>query len=551
MDDNNYKKGLVSIGLPTYNRPENLEKALKHIINQTYKNLEIIVSDNASPNSKVEEIIEKYSLIDSRVKYYKQQNNIGVLANAEFVLQQSIGEYFTWFSDDDWRSREFIESMVTLLENNKNLNMAFCDYHEVYEDGSLAFGYPQSHLNIFKPFQSQHRLVRIISYYWQKSINGKCNIFYSVFRKKALDTVDIKKITEGYELLNMDSLITFKLLQQSPIVISDDPMCSLTCGNQKYYTDNTTKAWRVQKSTLKKVIELYKSQKKDRNLYIKNTSRFVEKFLIYLLFNPKYIFETCEILYFKIQSIFRKFCYKKQEKASSFDSKLAINQTEENKLKLPNVTIVAVATRHVEETLQAILYSCREIEFGSIKLLSHFTPFCKDDKIEFIRIEKMKNIDDWSHFIVYELNKHIETEFILLVHADGFVVNPTSWRMDFLNYDYIGAPWPLPSDNFSYRDINGQIVRVGNSVSLRSKKLLELPTKLNIPWEADHGYYNEDGFLCVKNKHIFEANGIRFAPLEVAKYFAHESMIPEIRNIKPFVFHKWVGSNSGYPKFIK
>ena len=58
MDVNNYKKGLVSIGLPTYNRPENLEKALKCITNQTYKNIEIIVSDNASPNYKVQEIVE-------------------------------------------------------------------------------------------------------------------------------------------------------------------------------------------------------------------------------------------------------------------------------------------------------------------------------------------------------------------------------------------------------------------------------------------------------------------------------------------------------------
>ena len=546
-----YKKGLVSVGIPTHNRPENLEKALKYITSQTYSNLEIIVSDNASTNSLVEEIVKNYTRVDSRVKYFKQVHNIGVLANAEFVLKQSSGEFFTWVSDDDWRSREFIESMVTLLENNKNLNMAFCDYHEVYEDGSFAAGYPPSHLEIFKPFQSKNRLVRTISYYWQKSIYGKCNIFYSVFKKKALDAIDIKKITEGYEHLNMDNLIAFTLLQQSPIVISDDPMCSLTCGNQKFYTDNITNAWRVETGSLKKIIELYKSQKKDRDLYINNTSSFVEKFLIYLLFNPKYIFETCEILYFKFFSIFRKFGFKKKEKDSSFDSKLVIDQTEENRLKLPNVTLVAVATRHVEETLQAIIYSCKEIEFGSIKLLSHFTPFCKDEKIEFIRIEKMKNIDDWSHFIVYELNQHIETEFILLVHADGFVVNPTSWRMDFLNYDYIGAPWPLPSDDFSYRDINGQIVRVGNSVSLRSKKLLELPTKLNIPWEADHGYYNEDGFLCVKNKHIFESNGIRFAPLDIAKYFAHESMIPEIRNIKPFVFHKWFGSNSIYPNFFK
>jgi len=136
-----------------------------------------------------------------------------------------------------------------------------------------------------------------------------------------------------------------------------------------------------------------------------------------------------------------------------------------------------------------------------------------------------------------------------LVHADGFVVNPSAWRDEFLDYDYIGAPWPLPKDDFSYRDINGKIFRVGNSVSLRSKRLLDLPIKLNLPWEPYHGFYNEDGFICGKNRHIYEANGMRFAPLDVAKYFSHETMIPEVRNIKPFAFHKWAGSNRAYPKF--
>jgi hypothetical protein len=50
----------------------------------------------------------------------------------------------------------------------------------------------------------------------------------------------------------------------------------------------------------------------------------------------------------------------------------------------------------------------------------------------------------------------------------------------------------LPSDDFSYRDIHGNIVSVGNSVSLRSKRLLELPIQLKLPWEPYHGFYNED-----------------------------------------------------------
>lgn len=549
MTKNNCTKGLVSIGIPTFNRPYNLKRALKNITTQSYKNLEIIVSDNDSSSKKIKEIVDEYSQKDSRIKYYKQEKNIGVLANAEFVLKKATGEYFTWFSDDDWRSPEFIENMVSILDKDEKLNMAFCDYHEVYEDGNPAIGYPSTHLTIFKPFQSQYRLVRIVNYYWQKSVYGKCNLFYSVFRKRVLDLIDIKKITENYIHLNMDNLIVFHLLQLGPVAISKDPMCKLTCGNQKYYNDDFSNINKTQKHWKNKIIELYKSYSVDRRLYSKNTSSFIEKTLINLLFVPKYILEFLSIIFNKTKFIFHKekLILKNIELEHNFEKPISFI----NKLNLPNVTLVAVATQNVEETLQAILYSCREIEYGSVKLLSHFTPFCKNENIEFVRINKMKDIDDWSHFIVYELDKYIDTEYVLLVHADGFVVNHKSWRKEFLDYDYIGAPWPMPTDDFSYRDINRNIVRVGNSVSLRSKKLLRLPSKLELPWEADHGFFNEDGFLCVKNKHVLEDNGIKFAQIDIAKYFSHETMIPEIQNIKPFVFHKWDGSNSDYPNFFK
>ena len=98
--------------------------------------------------------------------------------------------------------------------------------------------------------------------------------------------------------------------------------------------------------------------------------------------------------------------------------------------------------------------------------------------------------------------------------------------------------------------VNGNLVRVGNSVSLRSKKLLDLPNQLDLPWEPFHGYYNEDGFICAKNRHIYEASGLKIAPIDIAKFFSHEIPIPEIENIeKPFAFHKHYGRNNQYPVF--
>lgn len=216
---------------------------------------------------------------------------------------------------------------------------------------------------------------------------------------------------------------------------------------------------------------------------------------------------------------------------------------------LSNVTLVAVATQDVEETIKALKYSLIDLSFNSVKLFSHFNLMLDNPKYQFIQINPFTNVGEWGRFIVYDLYKYIDTEFILLIHADGFVVNPNSWSDEFLNYDYIGAPWPLPSDDFSFRDIDGNIVRVGNSVSIRSRRLLAFPSEQNIPWESTFGYFHEDGFICTKIKHLIEADGMRFAPLGIACKFSHEYPIPEIKGIKPFVFHKWEGENKNYPKF--
>lgn len=191
-------------------------------------------------------------------------------------------------------------------------------------------------------------------------------------------------------------------------------------------------------------------------------------------------------------------------------------------LQLPDVTLIAFGSTNIEGMKRALTYSQKGITFGAAKLIEY----------------PCANIDDWSKNIVFHLGEFVETPFALLVHPDGFVVNPSSWRPDFMQYDYIGAPWPEPIDSFSYRDKYGIIQRVGNSVSIRSKKLLDLPQKLGMEWRPFHGYWNEDGYISVNMRHVFEREGCRFAPLEVAKWFSRERDIPENKDVdKPFCFH--------------
>ena len=191
-------------------------------------------------------------------------------------------------------------------------------------------------------------------------------------------------------------------------------------------------------------------------------------------------------------------------------------------LRLPRITLIALTGKDLEAHEHAIKESCKGIEWGAVKIIYDFT---------------IKSIDDWNRKIIYELHNYVQTDYCLLIHADGYVTTPSKWQGGFLGYDYIGAPWPLPQDSYSYRTEDGQLIRVGNSVSLRSKRILEAPSRLNLPWRSYYGNTNEDGFLCVHNRRILEENGIRFAPLEVAKFFSREHTIPENKGIETFAFH--------------
>jgi hypothetical protein len=214
-------------------------------------------------------------------------------------------------------------------------------------------------------------------------------------------------------------------------------------------------------------------------------------------------------------------------------------------VNLNNVTLVSVTSVNVDRTVRALKYSTIGLQFNSVLLLTD-----KDVNPDNISVIKIPTLDyiGYSKFIVYELHKYIETEFVLIIQDDGFIINPNKWNPEFLNYDYIGAPFPIPNDNFSYRDPFNNLIRVGNGgFSLRTKKLLELPTKLNLEWKSYFGYYNEDGFFAVHNKHIFEIEGCNFAPVDLAAQFSIEHQTSETIGIIPFGFH---GKHNNYYNLI-
>lgn len=209
---------------------------------------------------------------------------------------------------------------------------------------------------------------------------------------------------------------------------------------------------------------------------------------------------------------------------------------------LQNVTLLCMTSVSIPQSIKALKYSSKDIDFAQVKLITHEKPKSLPDDIVFEEIDYINSIDEWNYKIVYELTDYVETDFVILIHDDGFIVNAESWKNEFFNYDYIGAPW----GHNHLKDEFGEIISVGNSVSLRSKKLLDLPSKLSMPWIKHDNNYNEDTQICVWNRKLFTDNGIKFAPFDVAKYFSHETYFEEYENISPLCFHNFGGENRKY-----
>jgi hypothetical protein len=205
------------------------------------------------------------------------------------------------------------------------------------------------------------------------------------------------------------------------------------------------------------------------------------------------------------------------------------------KLHLDKVTLVAVSSIKINKTLCALKKSMRGIDFREVILISHKKPFFLGKDIEFKKCEPIKSINAYSKFMLYELGKYIDTEFALIVQYDSGVIRPRKWNNKFLEYDYIGAPWP-ENIHFTKDKTN---VRVGNGgFSLRSRKLMNIFNDQKLSFtDDDTGYFNEDGVICVYHRKRLEDNGIRFAPVEIAAMFSHETDCDE-SNPEPFGFHK-------------
>ena len=195
-------------------------------------------------------------------------------------------------------------------------------------------------------------------------------------------------------------------------------------------------------------------------------------------------------------------------------------------LNLPTVTLCCVDTANPELALRALRCSSSGIRFAHTLFLTDRDYDAPG--IEVRGVAPLGSREAYSLFVLKKLVEHVETAHVLLIQWDGYVINPASWRDEFLACDYIGAKWFWHGKSGHAPD---SAMRVGNGgFSLRSRKLLVALQDPRVQLEGP-----EDETICRVYRPLLEReHGIVFASEALADAFAFEVDYPIG---KPFGFH--------------
>lgn len=107
----------VSIGVPVYNGSQYIQRAVESFLRQTFDDLEIVISDNASTD-ETGLICRKMAEAEPRIRYFRAERNLGARANYNRVFDLSRGEYFKWAAHDDACAPSYVEKCVTILDGD-------------------------------------------------------------------------------------------------------------------------------------------------------------------------------------------------------------------------------------------------------------------------------------------------------------------------------------------------------------------------------------------------------------------------------------------------
>jgi glycosyltransferase involved in cell wall biosynthesis len=177
---------LVSVIIPTYNRPHYLSLALESVCQQTYQNLEIIVADD-SVSDVNQATMDTFP--DERIRYRRNAVNLGMHENKVTGYREARGKYIANLDDDDIWEADFLEKLIPVLEADPELSVAFSDHSIIDEEGRIDQAATESSTHRYKRDVLEPGVHRPFSRIGLVH-NSVPMVQAAVFRKSAVDLND-------------------------------------------------------------------------------------------------------------------------------------------------------------------------------------------------------------------------------------------------------------------------------------------------------------------------------------------------------------------------
>lgn len=213
----------LTVGMPVYNGENFLKQRLESILNQSYSNFILIISDNCSTD-KSQEICEEMSKKDSRIIYFRHQENLGAILNFQFVLKKAKTKYFVWAAVDDIWSQNFLEKNCDVLENNENIVGSIGEYslYNRIEDSS-THEVKIKVLKNTKKFQYVHpaygEVEEKIRFYLNYSMGG---MVYGVYRTDKLQKANTFERYKNSQIWMLDLAYILSVIKEGDFEVVSD-----------------------------------------------------------------------------------------------------------------------------------------------------------------------------------------------------------------------------------------------------------------------------------------------------------------------------------------
>ena len=191
----------LSIGLPVYNDDKFLSQTLDCLLSQSYCDFELIICDNASTDN-TSEICRSYASRDSRIRYHRNQTNLGVSRNFNLSFHLSRGKYFKWAAANDLCAQDMIERCIAALDGRPDAVLCFAKTRIVDEQGELRTDYEdQLDLQSDSPSERFRMLLRGVDL---------VNVTYGVSRSSALRATRLEQPYSNSDIAFLAELVLLR-----------------------------------------------------------------------------------------------------------------------------------------------------------------------------------------------------------------------------------------------------------------------------------------------------------------------------------------------------